>query len=126
MVQKKNTLTRTGIVALLACVCCILWGSAIPVIKTGLSSDGGGCGRYGESDCICRDSVYTGGTAGADICIDPGEKSPDSGSDDSKIRSSGVSGADGGTVFLLLHRCCPHFRSKREALSPDLATLLQS
>ena len=35
MVQKKNTLTRTGIVALLACVCCILWGSAIPVIKTG-------------------------------------------------------------------------------------------
>lgn len=35
MVQKKNTLTKTGIVALLACVCCILWGSAIPVIKTG-------------------------------------------------------------------------------------------
>ena len=35
MAQKKNTLTRTGIVALLACVCCILWGSAIPVIKTG-------------------------------------------------------------------------------------------
>ena len=35
MVQKKNTLSRTGIVALLACVCCILWGSAIPVIKTG-------------------------------------------------------------------------------------------
>lgn len=35
MIQKKNTLTKTGIVALLACVCCILWGSAIPVIKTG-------------------------------------------------------------------------------------------
>ena len=35
MVQKKNTLTKTRIVALLACVCCILWGSAIPVIKTG-------------------------------------------------------------------------------------------
>lgn len=35
MVQKKNTLTKTGIVALLACVCCILWESAIPVIKTG-------------------------------------------------------------------------------------------
>ena len=31
----QNTLTKTGIVALLACVCCILWGSAIPVIKTG-------------------------------------------------------------------------------------------
>ena len=37
MSQKQNTLTRTGIVALLACVCCILWGSAIPVIKTGYS-----------------------------------------------------------------------------------------
>ena len=35
MVQKQNKLTQTGIVALLACVCCILWGSAIPVIKTG-------------------------------------------------------------------------------------------
>ena len=35
MAQKQNILTKTGIVALLACVCCILWGSAIPVIKTG-------------------------------------------------------------------------------------------
>lgn len=35
MAQKQNTLAKTGIVALLACVCCILWGSAIPVIKTG-------------------------------------------------------------------------------------------
>ena len=34
MTQKQNILTKTGIVALLACVCCILWG-AIPVIKTG-------------------------------------------------------------------------------------------
>mgnify|MGYP000332164767 CR=1 FL=1 len=35
MTQKQNILTKTGSVALLACVCCILWGSAIPVIKTG-------------------------------------------------------------------------------------------
>ena len=35
MTQKQNILTKTGIVALLACVCCILWGRAIPVIKTG-------------------------------------------------------------------------------------------
>ena len=35
MTQKQNILTKTGIVAILACVCCILWGSAIPVIKTG-------------------------------------------------------------------------------------------
>ena len=35
MAQKQNILTKTGIVALLACVCCMLWGSAIPVIKTG-------------------------------------------------------------------------------------------
>lgn len=35
MSQKQNNLTQTGIVALLTCVCCILWGSAIPVIKTG-------------------------------------------------------------------------------------------
>ena len=35
MTQKQNQLTKTAIVALLASVCCILWGSAIPVIKTG-------------------------------------------------------------------------------------------
>ena len=35
MTQKQNTLTKTVIVALLECVCCILWGSAIPAIKTG-------------------------------------------------------------------------------------------
>ena len=35
MSQKQNKLTQNGIVALLACLCCILWGSAIPVIKTG-------------------------------------------------------------------------------------------
>ena len=33
--EKQNILTRTWVVAALACVCCILWGSAIPVIKTG-------------------------------------------------------------------------------------------
>ena len=33
--EKQNRLTRTWVVAALACVCCILWGSAIPVIKTG-------------------------------------------------------------------------------------------
>lgn len=37
MTQKQNILTKTGIVALLACVCCVLWGSAIPVIKLNLT-----------------------------------------------------------------------------------------
>lgn len=75
MVQKKNTLTKTGIVALLACVCCILWGSAIPVIKTGYRLMEVDAADTAESDCICRDSVYTGRTAGSDFCIHQGEKS---------------------------------------------------
>lgn len=33
--MKKNDLTRPWVVALLACICCILWGSAVTVIKTG-------------------------------------------------------------------------------------------
>lgn len=33
--EKQTILTKTWVVAALACVCCILWGSAIPVIKTG-------------------------------------------------------------------------------------------
>ncbi len=32
---KSEKLTKTWIVAILACICCVLWGSAIPVIKTG-------------------------------------------------------------------------------------------
>lgn len=35
MSENKNILTKTWIVAALACVCCFLWGSAIPTIKTG-------------------------------------------------------------------------------------------
>lgn len=35
MREKENLLTKTWIVAGLACICCILWGSAIPAIKTG-------------------------------------------------------------------------------------------
>ena len=35
MEPKQSILTRTWVVASLACVCCILWGSAIPTIKTG-------------------------------------------------------------------------------------------
>ena len=35
MSTKENKLTKTWVVAILACVCCILWGSAIPAIKTG-------------------------------------------------------------------------------------------
>lgn len=35
MKTQHNTLTKTWIVAALASLCCILWGSAIPMIKTG-------------------------------------------------------------------------------------------
>ncbi|MDO5396661.1 MAG: DMT family transporter [bacterium] len=33
--MKKNTLTRTSVVCVLAILCCILWGSATPSIKKG-------------------------------------------------------------------------------------------
>lgn len=32
---KEQSLTKTWVVAALACVCCVLWGSAIPAIKMG-------------------------------------------------------------------------------------------
>ena len=32
---EHHTLTKTWVVAALASLCCILWGSAIPMIKTG-------------------------------------------------------------------------------------------
>lgn len=33
--EKKNALTRTSVVCLLAMVCCLLWGSAFPSVKIG-------------------------------------------------------------------------------------------
>ena len=54
MTQKQNILTKTGIVALLACVCCILWGSAIPVIKTGYPL------LHGDSSDIASQIVFAG------------------------------------------------------------------
>ncbi len=33
--EKKNTLTKTSVVCLLALVCCLLWGSAFPSVKIG-------------------------------------------------------------------------------------------
>ena len=35
MEQTKTILKKTWVVAALACVCCLLWGSAVPLIKTG-------------------------------------------------------------------------------------------
>ena len=32
-----KAINRTGVIFLLACVCCFLWGSASPSIKTGYS-----------------------------------------------------------------------------------------
>ena len=33
--ERMKTINRTGVIFLLACVCCFLWGSASPSIKTG-------------------------------------------------------------------------------------------
>lgn len=35
MSNGREKLTKTWMVAFLACICCVLWGSAIPIIKTG-------------------------------------------------------------------------------------------
>ena len=104
MVQKKNTLTRTGIVALLACVCCILWGSAIPVIKTGY--------RLMEVDAADTASqiVFAGvrfTLAGLLVLIFASIREKKVLIPDRTILKYAV------PVCLLLHRCCPHFRSKR-------------
>jgi hypothetical protein len=74
MTQKQNTLTKTGIVALLACICCILWGSAIPVIKTGYRLM-----QVDSADTASQigSSFYTGGNPGTDLCINQRKESDD-------------------------------------------------
>ena len=112
MTQKQNTLTKTGIVALLACVCCILWGSAIPVIKTGYRL------MQVDSADTASQIVFAGvrfTLAGILVLIFASIKErkvmiPDR--EILKYARSGMSGADSGTVFLLLYRCCTYIRSQ--------------
>ena len=103
MTQKQNTLTKTGIVALLACICCILWGSAIPVIKTGYRL------MQVDSADTASQIVFAGvrfTLAGILVLIFASIR-------DSEICSSSMSGTDSWTIFLLLYRCCTYIRSKR-------------
>ena len=81
-IERKQRLTKTWVVAALASVCCMLWGSAIPVIKTGYRLLELRCGRYGKSDCICRDSIYAGRAVGVSICLGAEEKGDVAGSKD--------------------------------------------
>lgn len=78
MAQKQNKLTQTAIVALLACVCCILWGSAIPVIKTGYHllqvDSAGGFFRHCKSDCLCWNPLYFSWDFGVNFCINQGKE----------------------------------------------------
>ena len=57
MKTEHHTLTKTWVVAALASLCCILWGSAIPMIKTGyrlLQVDD----KHSQSDHrICRNKI---------------------------------------------------------------------
>lgn len=113
MVQKKNTLTKTGIVALLACVCCILWGSAIPVIKTGY--------RLMEVDAADTASqIEFAGIrftlAGLLVLIFASIREKKVLIPDRTILKYAVPVCLAQTVgqyFFFYHRCCPHFRSKR-------------
>ena len=111
MSQKQNKLTQTGIVALLACVCCILWGSVIPVIKTGYHF------LQVDSSDTASQIVFAGirfTLAGILVLIFASirEKKvmlPDT----PQICHSCVSCPDSGAILLFLHRSCTHFRSKR-------------
>ena len=95
--EKQNILTRTWVVAALACVCCILWGSAIPVIKTGYR-------------ILTVDSADT---ASQTVRIHPGKKSCPSGRKDIQVCYPGLLCSDLRPVLFLLHRSGTYIRCKR-------------
>ena len=108
MTQKQNQLTKTAIVALLASVCCILWGSAIPVIKTGYRL------MQVESSDIASQIVFAGiRFTLAGILVSIREKKvmlPDRTL--FKYAVPVCLAQTVSTVFLLLHRCGAYIRSK--------------
>ena len=113
MTQKQNQLTKTAIVALLASVCCILWGSAIPVIKTGYRL------MQVESSDIASQIVFAGirfTLAGILVLIFASIREKKVMLPDRTLFKYAVPvclAQTVSTVFLLLHRCCQYIRSKR-------------
>lgn len=112
-IERKQRLTKTWVVAALASVCCMLWGSAIPVIKTGyrlLSLDSADT----ASQIVFAGIRFTAGRAvGVSICLGAEEKGDVAGSKDFKICLSGLPGSDGGTIFFLLYRSRKYIRCEK-------------
>ena len=112
MTQKQNQLTKTAIVALLASVCCILWGSAIPVIKTGYRL------MQVESSDIASQIVFAGirfTLAGILVLIFASIREKRVVLPDRTLLKYAVPvclAQTVSTVFLLLHRCGAYIRSK--------------
>ena len=113
MTQKQNQLTKTAIVALLASVCCILWGSAIPVIKTGYRL------MQVESSDIASQIVFAGirfTLAGILVLIFASIREKKVMLPDRTLFKYAVPvclAQTVSTVFLLLHRCGTYIRSKK-------------
>lgn len=113
MTQKQNTLTKTGIVALLACICCILWGSAIPVIKTGYRL------MQVDSADTASQIVFAGvrfTLAGILVLIFASIREKKVMIPDKEILKYAVPVCLAQTVgqyFFFIYRCCTYIRSKR-------------
>ena len=104
--EKQNILTRTWVVAALACVCCILWGSAIPVIKTGYRI-------LAVDSADTASQIVFGGNSCITVRILPGKKSCPSGRKDIQVCYPGLLCSDLRPVLFLLHRSGTYIRCKR-------------
>lgn len=110
MTQKQNILTKTGIVALLACVCCVLWGSAIPVIKTGYNL------MQVDSADTASQIVFAGirfTLAGILVLIFASVREKEDHASEQRnpeMCCTSMSGTDSRTVFFLLYRCRTYIR----------------
>lgn len=111
--EKQNILTRTWVVAALACVCCILWGSAIPVIKTGYRI------LAVDSADTASQIVFAGirfALAGILVLLFASfreKKSCPSGRKDIQVCYPGLLCSDLRPVLFLLHRSGTYIRCKR-------------
>lgn len=110
MEQTKTILKKTWVVAALACVCCLLWGSAIPLIKTGY--------RLMQMDSADTASqiVFAGvrfALAGILVLIFASLRERKVLLPDRTVLKYAVYSSDGMSVFLLLYRCGTYLRCKR-------------
>ena len=110
MNEKKDILTKTWVVAVLASICCMLWGSAFSCVKIGYSLMNITTNDSGSQLVFGGIRFFVAGLMA--LAMGSGEKNSPANKDFHTKDHDNKPFSDNFAVFFLLHRSSPHNGSK--------------